>query len=60
MKKEKDEQGYLTKRCQYVKDNISVGSIACQDCINNLTKVKTNLEWVATTHFKCAKEEVND
>ena len=60
MIKEKDVYGQLTKTCPYVKTNISVGSIACQDCINNLTKVKTNLEWVATTHFICLKEKTND
>ena len=57
MKKEKDEWGQLTERCPYIRDNVMAGSLACRECINNLTKVKTSTEWVAITHFVCKKEE---
>ena len=43
MKKEKDEYGQLTKICPHVKHTVvHVGSIPCQNCINNLSKVTTN------------------
>ena len=62
MKKEKDEYGQLTKICPHVKHTVvRVGSIACQNCINNLSKVTTNEAWVNTKYFWCMKEKtVND